>query len=272
MVVADRRDVVAQLTETWESLDRLLSGLGTGDWDLPTACPGWAVADQVAHLIGTESMLTGRSTPPLEDPPGPHVRNDMGRVNEAWVQRFRGRPPEELLAAWRQVTAERRAQLEAMGDEDFAAESWTPVGPGTYGRFMEIRVFDTWVHEQDIREAVGCPGHHRGPAVERSLDEMVGALGYVIGKRAGAPEGSSVTLDLDGATERTVNVMVDGRARVVEHLDAQATTRLRMPVLTFARLACGRVDPDRVLAGGSVIIEGDVDLGRRVVRHLAFTI
>jgi uncharacterized protein (TIGR03083 family) len=267
----DRRELIAQLTETWQSLDGLLGGLAEPDWDLPTACPGWTVADQVAHLIGTESVLAGRRAPALEDVPGPHVRNDMGRFNEAWVHHFRGLPPAEVLRAWRQVTGERQAQLEAMTDGDFAADSWTPVGPGTYGRLMEIRVFDTWVHEQDIREAVGRPGHDQGAAVERSFDEMVGALGYVVGKRAGAGDGSSVTLSLGGRPERTVNVVVDGRGRVVDHLEAEATTRLRLPALTFARLACGRVDPDTVLAGGGVMIEGDRELGRRVVRHLAFT-
>ncbi len=262
---------MTQLTETWESLDGLLAGLADSDWSVPTACPGWTVADQVAHLIGTESMLAGRSTPALAGDPGSHVRNDMGRFNEAWVQHFRGWPPAEELAAWRQVTGERRAQLDAMTEEDFAAESWTPVGPGTFARFMEIRVFDTWVHEQDIREAVGRPGHDRGAAVERCFDEMIGALGYLVGKRAGAPDGSSVTFHLEGSAGRDVTVAVEGRARVVDRFEGQPTTTLRLPALTFARLACGRADPDAVLAGGAIRIEGDRDLGRRVVSNLAFT-
>ena len=43
---------------------------------------------------------------------------------------------------------------------------------------MQIRVFDCWLHEQDIRDAVGRPGHETGLAVEVVLDEMATALGF----------------------------------------------------------------------------------------------
>jgi uncharacterized protein (TIGR03083 family) len=272
MSTSTRDSLVAQLDETWDSIDAVLGGLTDDQWRLPTSCPGWTVADQVAHLIGTESSLAGRPTPPLAGEPGPHVRNDIGRFNEAWIVEFRRRSPAEVLAAWREITALRRSQLEAASDDDFAADSWTPVGPGTYGRFMEIRVFDTWVHEQDIREAVGRPGHQHGAAVDRSFAEITGALGYVVGKRAGAPDGSRITFQLQGPAARVLHVAVGGRARVVSELEGPPDVTLTMPALTFARLACGRVDPDTVLADGSVAIAGDVGLGRRVATNLAFTI
>ena len=40
-----------------------------------------------------------------------------------------------------------------MSQEEWDAESFTPAGKSTYGRFMQIRVFDCWLHEQDIRDA-----------------------------------------------------------------------------------------------------------------------
>ncbi len=266
-----REALVSQLSETWDSIDAVLAGLEPADWERPTPCPGWTVRDQVAHLIGTESMLAGRPSPPLTGEPGPHVRNDIGRFNEGWIEAFRASSPAEVLAAWRDVVAERKAQLAAMTDAEFAADSWTPVGAGTYGRFMEIRVFDCWVHEQDIRHAVGRPGHDTGPAAERSFDEMVGALGYVVGKRAGAPSGTGVTIELTGPIRRRVHVHVDGRARVVPSLDAPAAATLRMPSSTFARLACGRTDAAEALASGVVEVGGDRELGERIARHLAFT-
>ena len=73
-----------------------------------------------------------------------------------------------------------------MSDDEWNAESFTPAGMDTYGRFMQIRVFDCWLHEQDIRDAVGRPGHETGLAVEVVLDEMATALGFVVGKKAGA--------------------------------------------------------------------------------------
>jgi uncharacterized protein (TIGR03083 family) len=135
---------------------------------------------------------------------------------------------------------------------------------------MQIRVFDCWVHLQDVRDAVGRPGDGSGPVAEQAVDEIVRALGLLVGKRAGAPEGSSVTLNLTGDVERPLHVMVEGRARVVEGLDGPATATLTLPSGIFTRLACGRVAPAKVAS--DIRAEGDGDLAQRVIDHLAFTI
>ncbi len=89
--------------------------------------------------------------------------------------------------------------LIAMSSEDFDAPTQTPVGQARYRRLMEIRVFDCWMHEQDIRQAITRPGHEDGPCVEVSIDKIVRALGFVVGKQASVPDGSTVTVDLVGA-------------------------------------------------------------------------
>jgi len=135
---------------------------------------------------------------------------------------------------------------------------------------MQIRAFDCWMHEQDIRAALGTPGDESGMAVEVSLDEMETAMGFVVGKKAGAPEGASVTFDLTGDTSRRVHVLVDGRAAVVPQLPGPATATLSMPVIVFTRLAGGRADAAGL--SGLVTISGDDELGRRVLDQLAYTI
>ena len=146
-----------------------------------------------------------------------------------------------------------------MDDEAWSEEGFTPAGQDTYGRFMRIRLFDTWLHEQDIRDVVGRPGHESGAAVELTLDEMSGAMGYVVGKLAGAPDGSSVTFDLTGDAARAIHVRVDGRAAVVDSLDGPATVTLRMPVGVWVRLAGGRVALDEVT--DQIVVDGDTALG-----------
>src|SRR5262249_35010055 len=145
-----------------------------------------------------------------------------------------------------------------------------PAGRDTYGRFMRIRVFDCWMHEQDMRDATGRPGHESGPEVDVVLDEMLAAIGFVVGKKAAAPQGASVTFALTGAAGRTVHVAVGERATVVPALDGPATVTLRMPVGVFTRLGGGRVTPAAV--AGEVEIDGDEALGRAVLGNLAYTI
>lgn len=263
--------IVDALADELACLDELLTELPEDDWTRPTACPGWDVRANVAHILGTEAMLAGEPTPPtdVDVTALPHVRNEIAAVNEAWILSLADVPTSEVLARFRTVTTERLVALRAMPDDEWSAETFTPAGPDSYARFMRIRVFDCWMHEQDIRDAVGRPGHTAGLPVEVALDEMASALGYVVGKKAGLPDGTSVTFSLTAGADRDVHVLVDGRAAVVEALDGPATTTLRTSVHTFSRLAGGRMT---AADAPDVEVGGDVGLGRTVLEGLAYTI
>jgi uncharacterized protein (TIGR03083 family) len=264
--------VVPVLVAEWSSIGALLASLSPAQWAAPTALPGWSVHDNVAHLIGTESVLAGQAPPPCDTDVRalPHVRNDIGAVNEQWVEGLRAESPEAMIERFGAITAARGAALEAMSQEEFDAPSWTPAGPGTYGRFMRIRVFDCWMHEQDIRDAVRMPGNGSGPCAEVALSETAEALGYIVGKRAGAPDGAAVTIDLTGPARLTWHVLVEGRAGVVDALPGPPTTTVRMSSHLFSRLAGGRVPVADRLA--DIAIDGDQELGARVAHALPFTI
>ena len=135
---------VASLGEVWTSLGDLLGQLGDEQWSLPSPLPGWSVQDNVAHIVGTEAMLLGQPGPDvdIERDVNRHVRNDIGAFNEQWVESLRAVPPNEVLARFRELTGARLTALNAMSDDEWNAESFTPAGMDTYGRFMQIRVFD----------------------------------------------------------------------------------------------------------------------------------
>lgn len=265
---------VAALDEVWSSITDLLVDLDDAQWSLASPLPGWDVQDNVAHIVGTEAMLLGIENPDIEIDPGelPHVQNDIGVFNEIWVQHLRAKQPNEVLSLFEEYTGARLAALAEMSRDEWNAESFTPAGTDTYGRFMQIRVFDCWLHEQDIRDAVAVPGHENGLAVEVTLDEMETALGFVVGKRAGASEGQSVTFELTdgGRVVRTIHVSVDGRARVVESLEHPATAALRLPIGVMTRLCAGRIDS--AAARSQIEVTGDVGFGHRVVASLGYTV
>jgi len=198
------------------------------------------------------------------------VRNDIAVVNEIWVDWLRGQSPAEVHERFRTATGNRADALRTMSDDDFATPGWTPSGQDTYGRYMRIRVFDCWMHEQDIREAVGRRGHEDGLCAELSLDEIAAALGYVVGKKASAPQGTSVTFALTGPVERALHVLVEGRATVVPALPAPATATLTLPSSLFARLCGGRTPVADHL--DAVQFAGDNELGHRVAHALPFTV
>ena len=265
--------LVGDLREVWASLDDLLDSLGDADWDAPTDCPGWTVKDTVSHIIGTELMLAGHPDPPVDLPDDlAHVRNDIGRANEGSILLRRNRPPAEVLAEFREVVGERERQLGALDQAAMDAESWTPAGTSTYGRFMQIRVFDQWIHEQDIREAVGRPGGLSGPAAVRTLAEVTNGLGFVVGKKAGATDGSSVRFVITGSEPAVIDVMVDGRAAVTDDLVGSPTVIITTDLGTFIRLIGGRCAARGPRAQDVVDIEGDLDLAQRVLDNMGYTI
>src|SRR5258708_36628555 len=91
VTVLDKSDVLSGLFGTWDSLDRLLTGLSEQQWQTPTPLPGWTVHNVVAHIIGTESVLHGISTPKADMDVSTlaHVRNAVGAANERGVRHLR---------------------------------------------------------------------------------------------------------------------------------------------------------------------------------------
>lgn len=264
--------VVGLLVTEWAVIARLLEELDANDWSAPTALPNWTVHDVVAHLIGTESGLEGIDPPepPIDVAALDHVHNKIGAQNERWVHALRSRSPQDMIDAFVEITSRRGAALSALGAEDFAEPSWTPVGEGTYERFVQIRLFDCWFHEQDIRSAVGRPGHADGPCAEAAIDEIRGALGYIMGKQVAVSDGLAVTIELTGPVSRVFHIVVDGRAAVVPELDRPAAAVVKLSSRLFVDLAGGRTRAAD--HRDDVVLEGDEQLARRMVENLAYMI
>jgi uncharacterized protein (TIGR03083 family) len=264
--------MIELLTAEWTSLTDLAATLRDDEWDLPTALPGWSVKDNLSHIIGIESMLLGDPAPEVDLSHIDRIAGDpFGASIESWVEARRTTPGPEVAAELEQVVARRVAQLEAMSAAAWDEVGWSPIGEVPYRRFMVVRVFDCWMHEQDIRRATGREGHLAGPCADAALDHFTSALGFVVGKKAGAPQGSSVVFDITGPTERTYAVVVDGRATVVDPAPATPTTRLTVPLPSFVALGGGRWTAAEATDAGGIEIAGDVELGQRVLANLGFT-
>ena len=123
--------VVAVLAEEWAAIGDLGGDLREDEWDMPSECPGWTVRDIVSHMIGTErTLLADPAPPPVAERP-PHVHNDVGASNEAWVAARRNLPGAEVLAEFRQVTARRLEQL-----AEFPPSRFDELGPSPVGQVL----------------------------------------------------------------------------------------------------------------------------------------
>ncbi|MDQ1466507.1 MAG: hypothetical protein QOH10_922 [Actinomycetota bacterium] len=265
--------LVDALADVWGSLQRLGAELDETQWKLPTDCPGWSVQDNLAHIVSIESVILGLPAPDVELDPStlPHVKNDLGRSNEIWVESFRSLSGAEVLERFHDVAALRLDALRSSTDADWSAESWTPVGPGTVRDLIPFRVLDSWIHELDMRRAVGRPANMESPSARLALGRLRGVLGMIVGARLRPADGTRVAFVVEGPGANTsAYVMHDGRAvaldPVPEPLADGVDAALYMDADTFVRLVGGRGELDAVAP--AVRIEGDASLGRRVLEHM----
>jgi uncharacterized protein (TIGR03083 family) len=260
------------LAETWGALAEVSSGLSETEWALPTECPGWDVKDQVSHLIGIERAIMGEPVPEWAGTLGDHVKNDFAATNEPFVAVRRALPGSSVRAEFVEVTTNRLAQLDALTAEGWAIVGYSPLGEVPHAEFMAVRVFDSWVHEQDVRRALDRPGGDGNMASAISLDHVQRAMPYVVGKLAGCAEGTAVRFDVTGPADdaRAFTIAVDGgRARPVDD-EVAPTVTLSLSNIDFMRLGCGRTTSALLQTAGAVDVDGDALAGASVLGAMNF--
>ncbi len=249
--------------DSYSAVETVLAALTAAQWQAQSLCPDWTVRGVISHLAGMEHVLAGWLPAAAGQPP------PFGRLAE-FAEQTADLDDAAFAGRVGQVFGQRRADLAGLTGEDIARPSWTPVGPGTYGRLLAIRVFDFWVHERDITTPLGIRTHDGDARAELALAEVAGSLGYIVGKKVGLPDGSSIVFRLTGPLRRDLHVVVDGRAKVVDHID-QPDVELSTDSVTFVQLAAGRIDPQAQIDAGKVSWTGDAGLGDLAARNLRYT-
>jgi uncharacterized protein (TIGR03083 family) len=260
------------LAETWGSLASVCKELSTTEWALPTECPGWDVKDQLSHLIGIEQAIMGEPAPEWSEPLGEHVKNDFAATNEPYVAVRRAQPGAAVRAEFVAVTTARLAQLDELTAVEWAAVGWSPMGQVPHAEFMTARVFDSWVHEQDVRLALDRPGGSGNAASAIALGRIQDAMPFVVGKKAGCADGTAVRFHVSGPGDdaRAFTIAVEGgRARPVAD-DVTPAVTLSVSSIDFARLGCGRATAAQVEATVGIGVDGDEQVGQSVLGAMNF--
>src|SRR5690242_3060046 len=155
---------LAGLVETWrsaiDSFVALARDIPAGQWDLPTDLDGWSVKDNVAHTAHLESICAGAPEETLEVAEAVHIKDLTGYYTEQGVLARRDKDMSALADEIEAAAAARLAELRAAPPTDGTAPPpRTPGGaPWNYETLLNNRPLDVWMHEQDIRRAIGRPG------------------------------------------------------------------------------------------------------------------
>ncbi len=264
---------LAGLVETWHTavadFVALAREIPEEQWDLPTDLDGWSVKDNVAHTAHLEAVLAGEPEETVPVDPAPHIKDLTGFYTEQGVLARRGRDMASLTDEIVRTTQTRYAELLADPPTDGASPpSRTPGGvPWNTDTLLNNRPLDVWMHEQDIRRAIGRPGGYDNSTAAHVLNRLANALPMVLGKRVRPPAGTSVRVDVpEAAASWSAAVGEDGRAAACEPLE-NATVRIILSAEEFVVLAGGR----RGLAATSPTYQGDTELGVALLSNFAVT-
>jgi uncharacterized protein (TIGR03083 family) len=266
------------LEEVWDSLVALGETLTAAQFEVATDCPGWSVKDQFSHVIGTELMLEGAPAPDLDGARPHYVRNDLGELNERFVEARRALPGRQVVDELAGLAQHRLVALRNLDEEAWATIGPSPIGMVPYVDYMGVRTFDSWVHEQDVRVALDRPGGRGGAGERVTLDRMEASMPYVLGRRVQPPPGTTLRMDIAGSLSRTVQLAVglsdDGAAwaRAIPVIEGAPTTSLWMDDATFVRRACGRIPATAVLASSGFAAAGDTALAERFIDQMVVMI
>jgi len=246
-------------------LTELCAPLTEQQWKTTTDCPGWSVQDNISHLVGIENMLLDKAPTTHKSPKYDYIKNPIGEHNEHEIDARRSLTGSQVFAEWKATATERVHQLQTADAEYFAKPMMMPTGPGTLGDFLDIRILDLWIHDQDIRRALNISGNHGGPCAEHTIDRLIRTLPIVVGKRAATPEGESVLITISGAVQRTIYISVsEGRANIVAAAPANLLCAITMDSTEFTALATGRKQSTEL----NWTSTGDTALAQRIASQL----
>ena len=215
---SDQERLAALVAVWWEAVDsftRVLEHVGEDQWATPTDLPGWDVRAVAAHTAHLESLLAGRRHEEVDIGDAPHAIGTMGHFTEQGVVVRRDESPDALITEIRESTTARHTQLLADPPTDASAPA-----PGLFGAIgwstgllLRNRPLDVWMHEQDVRRALDMPGNLDSAPALHTADYLMESLPFIVGKRAQAPAGSVVRLEVDGHDPVSAVVGEDGRGR-----------------------------------------------------------
>ncbi|MDT0342257.1 maleylpyruvate isomerase family mycothiol-dependent enzyme [Streptomyces litchfieldiae] len=253
-------------TQTIEAISELVSSLVDGEWNRPTECPGWSVRDVVSHVIGGECEALGDPRPIHTLPRDLyHVTDETTRYLEVQVDVRRHHTGPEMTSELEYTIIRRARQLRNERRKPEDVISHPLYGKMTLADFLDVRVFDIWTHEQDIRRALRRPGGLDSPAAHIARDVLLERLPKVIAEDAGAPKKSAVVFDVSGPVEflRTVRVDENGNGTVDSSPSLGPIVTFTTDWETFSRLVGGRVRAKKV--ADKLKVEGEAALADRIL-------
>jgi enediyne biosynthesis protein E11 len=152
------RDVIADLIEAGDEVDRMVTDLDDSQWKLPTPAPGWTIAHQIAHLTATFRLAaTAAGDPPAFTALATRLSDDFNANVTAALTPYLAHPPAVLLGHWRTARADAEHSLAAVPAGQLVPWLVRPLPAPILAAAGMMELFG---HGQDIADALRIRREH----------------------------------------------------------------------------------------------------------------
>jgi uncharacterized protein (TIGR03083 family) len=215
-----------------DALYGMLGELQSEDWRRPVL-RDLDVQGLVGHLTGVEEDVHRGLAGDPQVAGASHVGS-----TQAAADRQAGRPAAETRAEWRHAAGRTLDLVHATGDQDAEV--------AVHGMQLPLRMllvvlaFELWVHDNDIRQAVGLPPSAPDPSTLSLMTQAVARLLPHAADRGGLREHTSVHLVLTGPGGGTWDIPIG------QSPPAPAHAGIVTDAVGFCRLVANRATPDEL--------------------------
>ncbi len=225
--------VVTALTEQLAETSSLLNSLSVDEWQAPTRCDGWTVADVVLHLTQSDEMAIASLGGNLPSGTTDSARWGGGlSVDESvalMVEQERGVSSSELLTRWMSSADQ---LVTVLGGMDLSTRVRWVAGTLSARTLATTRMSETWIHFGDIASAVGVT-----PMATDRL-ELIARLAWRTLPYAFGMAGKSMSGPV-------AFLLVSPSGRRWDFVpDEPAATTITGPAVELCEVAARRLDPD----------------------------
>ena len=183
----------------------LLRDLSPNDWSRPTACALWSVKDIVAHLLDSSIRRLSFGRDRLPSTPDTPISNYadlvryLNRLNAEWVTASRRLSPQVLIDLVDFTAGQVHAFFRSLDPHSPALFPVAWAGEDVSPNWFDIgrEYTERWLHQQQIREAVGAPALTGREWLHPTLDVFVRALPFTY-RQVEASPGRSVRFEILG--------------------------------------------------------------------------
>ncbi len=248
-------DVRSLLSSERSDLLEFLRSLNPDQWLCSTQVPGWRVKDIALHLLDDDLGWLSRGRD--GDTSGLLVPSEdyrafvaqLDRKNQRWVDGTYGLSQQVVcdLLAWSGAAVDTYHADIDLGTA--ARVIWASVSAVPAWFDLARDFTERWVHHQQIRDALACPGTHAEKYIAAVLRTFVWAFPKQY--EADATVGTQVAIDLDQGGRWVLTRRVDGW-ELDESQAPAAAAAVTMPGDTAWRmLTGGPYDPATITKSGS---------------------